>query len=135
MPVGQVLRAIGALVFQQVSDVVVAEGAEQAATARSMPGHLEVDESRLSGAGNQHFGLLGEVVVHDIAGMQQAQTPQCAPEIGRVPGLCVMHRRALEVLAYQSAAVRAEQVGYAVEPVQCGQRPCLAPHQCPCEPA
>ena len=129
MPIRQVLRAVGPLVFQEVSQVVVAEDTEQATATWDMPGHLKIDESRLCVGSNQHVGLLGEIVVHDVARVQSAQQPQGIPEIGRVPGPCMMHRCALEVLADQQAAVRADQPRYAAESVECGQHACLAAHE------
>ena len=40
-----------------------------------------------------------------------------------------MHRRAIQVFALQPAFVRADQAGYALEPVQGGERPGLASHE------
>ena len=76
MPFGQVLRAIGALVFQQVAQVVIAEDPEQPAPAARRPGELEIDEGRSATAGDQQVGFLREVVVHDVSSVQLPQQRQ-----------------------------------------------------------
>ena len=67
------IGAVGALVFQQVADILAPGNAEQPAAVTAVRGDLEIDEGRLAIVTNEYIGFLGKIVVHDTGPVESPQ--------------------------------------------------------------
>ena len=69
----QVLRAVLALVLEEMSQVIARQHAEEFATTASDVRELEVDKSRPALIVYQPIRFLGEIVVRDVGSVELAQ--------------------------------------------------------------
>ena len=70
LPHGELLRAVAALVFQEMAKVLAGHHAKPSAAATMHAGQLEIDQGGLAVEAYQQIGFFGQVVVGHPAPVQ-----------------------------------------------------------------
>ncbi len=113
------MRAIRALVLEQMAQVFARKQAEQFAATRPPPGNLEIDDARHSVRALQPVRLLGQIVVRDSAPTHLLEHGMGLAIPGRLRRFGLLHGLAIHVAAFKHTLVPTDELR---KSVQSGER-------------
>jgi hypothetical protein len=131
----QPLRAVAALVLEQVTQILAGEQSEQSTTMATDPGQLEIDNGRHSALALQPVRFLGEVVVGDTAAANPLEQLMRFTEVAGIGWLRLLHGRSFHIRAIKNAIGPDNQLRNPFKPGECKQRARLACRRRTREPA
>ena len=106
---------ITALVFEQMPDIVVPEGAGERATAGHRHRKLEIDQRRTAIGRHEPVGFFRQIIVNDVGGVEPANEFRCGAKVRGVARLRELHGRAVDPAARENAGREIENARDAVD--------------------